>query len=47
MRENRHSYLALLTWRRLNTLVAVGENSRSVLIDGNTLSIADVVAVAR
>ncbi|RFU28720.1 hypothetical protein B7463_g7627, partial [Scytalidium lignicola] len=46
MRENRHAHVALSTWRRLKTPVN-DSSSSSILIDGDSLSIAEVVAIAR
>jgi hypothetical protein len=45
MDANRHAEVALSTWHRLNKLNVGGGGS--VFIDGNSLSIADVVASAR
>ncbi|KAH8797158.1 L-Aspartase-like protein, partial [Xylogone sp. PMI_703] len=47
MGENRHAQVALSSWRRLNSLLTGGSGDNSVLIDGKSLSIADVVAIAR
>ncbi|EFY88011.1 hypothetical protein J3459_010555 [Metarhizium acridum] len=45
MHVHHHSRLTLATWRRLKSLL--GDHDSSVLVDGESLSIADVIAISR
>ncbi|TWU72253.1 hypothetical protein ED733_001297 [Metarhizium rileyi] len=42
---NHHARLTLSTWRRLQSLT--GDRGNAVLVDGESLSIADIVAISR